>query len=51
MRIISEGSCDSEDWSDDDDENLALHHRTNYIWKYKKKKCFIKLFHYFQVFT
>ncbi len=47
MRIFSEGSCDSEDWSDDD-ENLALHHRTNYIWKYIKNDFFLS--NYFTIF-
>ncbi len=31
--MISEGSCDTEDWSNDA-ENSALHHRNNYILKY-----------------
>ncbi len=25
--MISEGSCDTEDWSNDASENSALHHR------------------------
>ncbi len=25
--MISEGSCDTKDWSNDADENSALHHR------------------------
>ncbi len=35
--MISEGSCDTEDWSNDA-ENSALHHRNtvNYILKYIK---------------
>ncbi len=35
--MISEGSCDTEDWSNDA-ENSALHHSTeiNYILKYIK---------------
>ncbi len=31
--MISEGSCDTEDYSNDA-ENSALHHRINYIIKY-----------------
>ncbi len=31
--MISEGSCDTEDWSYDA-ENSALHHKNNYILKY-----------------
>ncbi len=31
--MISEGSCDTEDWSNDA-ENSALHHRNKYILKY-----------------
>ncbi len=31
--MISEGSCDTEDWSNDA-ENSALHHRINYILQY-----------------
>ncbi len=30
--MISEGSCDIEDWSNA--ENSALHHRINYILQY-----------------
>ncbi len=30
--MISEGSCDTEDWSNDAG-NSALHHRNNYILK------------------
>ncbi len=33
--MISEESCDSEDWSNDA-ENSVLHHRNNYILKYIK---------------
>ncbi len=33
IRMISEGSCDTEDCSNDA-ENSALHHRINYILKY-----------------
>jgi len=32
IRMISEGSCDTEDWSNDA-ENSALHHRKNDILK------------------
>ncbi len=35
--MISEGSCDTEDWSSDA-ENLSLHHRKKYILKYIKIK-------------
>ncbi len=31
--MICEGSCDTEDWSNDA-ENSALHHRIKYILKY-----------------
>jgi len=30
--MISEGSCDSEDWSNDA-ENSALHHRNKLLFK------------------
>ncbi len=30
--MISEGSCDIEDWSNDD-ENSALHHRNKFYFK------------------
>jgi len=30
--MISEGSCDTEDWSNND-ENSALHHRNNLYFK------------------
>ncbi len=32
MRMISEGSCDTEDWSNDA-ENSALHHRNKLHFK------------------
>ncbi len=32
IRMISEGSCDTEDWSNDA-ENSALHHRKNIFFK------------------
>ncbi len=31
IRMISAGSCDTEDWSNDA-ENSALHHRIKYIF-------------------
>ncbi len=31
--MISEGKCDTEDWSNDA-ENSALHHSNKYILKY-----------------
>ncbi len=37
IRMISEGSCDTEDWSNDA-ENTALHHRNKL--HIKKKNCF-----------
>ncbi len=39
--MISEGSCDIEDWSNDD-ENSALCHMNNYILKYIpiENRCF-----------
>ncbi len=37
--MISEGSCDTEDWSNDA-ENSALLHRNNYILKYIRKQLF-----------
>ncbi len=33
IRIISEGSCDTEDWSNDA-ENVALHHGNKYMFQY-----------------
>ncbi len=33
IRIISEGSCDTKDWSNDA-ENIAAHHRNNLHFKY-----------------
>ncbi len=33
IRMISEGSCDTEDWSNDAD-NSALITEINYIWKH-----------------
>ncbi len=35
ISMISEGSCDTEDWSNDA-ENSALTSGINYIWKYIK---------------
>ncbi len=42
--MVSEGSCDTEDWSNDA-ENSALHHRNKlYILKYIKiENCYFKL--------
>ncbi len=41
--MISEGSCDTEDWSNDA-ENAALIIGINYIWKYFIiEKCYLKL--------
>ncbi len=41
--MISEGSCDTEDWSNDA-ENSALITEINYIWKYIKiENCYFKL--------
>ncbi len=41
--MISEGSCDTEDWSNDD-ENSALITLINYILKYIKiENCYFKL--------
>jgi len=37
IRMISEGSCDTEDWSNDA-ENSALITGINYILKYRLKK-------------
>ena len=39
--MISEGSCDTEDWSNDAD-NSALHHRNKLYFKvFKKQKTII----------
>ncbi len=39
--MISEGSCDTEDWSNDA-ENSALHHRNKLHLKYiKMKNCYL----------
>ncbi len=38
IRMISEGSCDTEDWSNDA-ENPALHHRNKLHFKILKIKC------------
>ncbi len=41
--MISEGSCDTEDWRNDA-ENSALIKRINYILKYIKiENCYFKL--------
>ncbi len=41
IRMISEGSCDTEDWSNDA-ENSALHHRNKNIKYIKTKNCCFK---------
>ncbi len=42
--MIFEGSCDTEDWSNDVDENSALITGINYILKYIKIEiCYFKL--------
>ncbi len=41
IRIISEVSCDTEDWSNDA-ENSALITEINYILKYIQKSCYFK---------
>ncbi len=39
IRMISEGSCDTEDWSNDA-ENSVLHHRNKFRFKiYSNRKC------------
>ncbi len=43
--MISEGSCDTGDWSNDDD-NTALITEINLIWKYIK----IENYFFFKVF-
>ncbi len=48
IRMISEGSCDTEDWSNDA-ENSAAHHRNKlHFTIYSNRK---KIFHNFTVFT
>ncbi len=43
IRIISEGSCDTEDWSNDA-ENSALITEIHFILKYIKiENCYLKL--------
>ncbi len=43
IRMISEGSCDTEDWSNDA-ENTALHHRNKlHLKKYSNKNSYFKL--------
>ncbi len=43
IRMISEGSCDTEDWSNDA-ENSACITGINYILKYIQiEKCYFKL--------
>ncbi len=54
IRMISEGSCDTEDWSNDA-ENSALHHRNILHFKiYYNRKWFLYIliiFHNITVFT
>ena len=43
IRMISEGSCDTENWSNDA-ENSALHHRNKLFFKvYSNKYYYFKL--------
>ncbi len=43
IRMISEGSCDTEDWSNNA-ENTALHHRNKLHFKmYSNENCYLKL--------
>ncbi len=52
--MISEGSCDTEDWRNDA-ENSALHHRNKLLFKIysKRKELFeiVIIFHNITVFT
>ncbi len=54
VRLISEGSCDTEDWRNDAG-NSALHHRNKLHLKiYSNRKQFfltVIIFHNFTVFT
>ncbi len=54
IRMISEGSCDTEDWSNDA-ENSAVHHRNKLHFKiYSNRKQLFKIviiFHNIAVFT
>ncbi len=49
-RMISEGSCDAEGWSNDA-ENSALHHRNKLHFKIYSNKKTSKIFHNITVFT
>ncbi len=42
IRMISEGSCDTEDWSNDD-ENTALHHSNKLHFKIHSNKKLFKI--------
>ncbi len=43
IKMISEGSCDTEDWSNDA-ENSALHHRNKFYFKvYYNRKPIIEI--------
>jgi len=44
--MISEGACDSEDWSNDA-ENTALITGINYILLYSQKTTLLQQFYYF----
>jgi len=51
ISMISEGSCDTEDWSNEDFENAALHHRNKlYIKIYYNRKQLSKIIFHFTVF-
>ncbi len=54
IRMISEGSCDTEDWCNDA-ENSALHHRNKLhftIFSHRKQLFYIvKICHNIKVFT
>ncbi len=47
--MVSEGSCDTEDWSNDA-ENSALHHRNKLHFKIQIEKEYDNFFYYFTVF-
>ncbi len=45
IRMISEGSCDTEDWSNDNVKNLVLHHRNkSHFTIYLNRKLLFKIF-------
>ncbi len=51
--MISEGSCDTEDWSNDA-ENSALHHRNKLyftIYSHRNSYLIVIIFHNTTVFT